>query len=393
MKNKLKIILLILVSLTAPCFSTDQIDESMKECLDREQLNSCSPMKLHLDKAISIPQQSKLNKQENTTFEGRVVRDQTYDFDSSFVRHLSSRIKEERVEVKGWANLTKKLVTVKLDVKHDIYVNHPESQFSHLGEKPRKLKGTKFIDWYGEFKKHVFEKPLLDAATLAMANIENLMNKDYQKLYEQSEKALKRNLSNQEARIQNFIARYYLNKDLEKHAPELYQLRLELMKTEVTEPAFSIMFGMLYSYFNGLEKPMIHDCVATNRFDSLLEEFSMKLIDFFNEKEDFAKFHADLLCTPDHLYLFWVSQCLADNAKILHMQDKQNHFPNLKQFVEGSAKLTDLNIMRELAYELCCVEKNDDLNVEWQLCKNLSKALLYFALFEIEDEYSRAIYK
>lgn len=87
--------------------------------------------------------------------------------------------------------------------------------------------------------------------------------------------------------------------------------------------------------------------------------------------------------------------CLADNARILDENNKLSDFSRLGKFVRNGYKSTDMveSDMQALAYELCCVETVNDLKIDWQLTKNLSKALLYFALFEIEDEYSRSIYE
>ncbi len=321
--------------------------------------------------------------------------DQKQPLDPSFISQIGDRLLEKRVEARGWASFINNARSgIRLDEKHDIYENHPESKYSPLGTRPRKLRGPDFESWFRKFAAIVNEKPSLDAHNMAMANISNLMKNDYQALLHQSERALARYPKNLEARIENFIARYRLAKEFDKHALELYHFRLELMKTEVTKPAFSIMFEMLYSYFHDLDRATIHTCVALNRFNSVLEECLMKLIDYYNEKEDFVNFHTDLLASPDHLYLFWICQCLADNARILKENDQLPDFPNLKKFVENEYNSTDMSNtdLQMLAYELCCVETGD-VNLEWQLSRNLSKALLYFELFEIEDEYSRLVHE
>ncbi len=321
--------------------------------------------------------------------------DQKQSFDPSFLKQLSDKIAQTRVEFETWEHPDNSGFSgVKVEVKHDVYRNHPESKYSPLATMPKKRHKEKFNTWRDKFEAILGEKPSQDTSNMAMANIANLIKKDYQALLQESEKALERYENNQEARIENFIARYHLSKDFDAHALELYNFRLELMKIEVSKPAFFISLEFLYDYFNEVDKAVIHDCIASNRFNSVLEEFVMKLIDYYDEKEDFVNFHTDLLSTPDFLYLFWVCECLADNMKILDENNKLSDFPKVKKFIENGYKSTGMDSadLQVLATELCCVEAGH-VNLEWQLSKNISKALLYFALFEIEDEYSRSIYE
>ncbi len=306
-------------------------------------------------------------------------------FDKKYVDDISKLVRVIRVRIEEIVNIGGPY-HIKVKEDHDVYGWHPQSQYSKLGPRPTNKAAIKI--WNNKIRNLVAEKPKRDADTWSLNNTTNLLEKKYEALLDESEKALDRDPENLRAKIQNYVARFHINPSDSALNADFESIDSQLISIYIRNRTFLTTQHILKAMFNEISQTEIQKSIEKEKFPSLFEEQVLKSFHLVGEQDNYLNLLRELLVAGKDLnYLFLICQFLLKNASLIKANNKLGGFKKIKEFYELNCDIRaqSLEWIRKFLSELEQVESYH-LNLNWDLAQNLADVHLLCALNESQHE-------